>query len=416
VNKEQRTENREQRTINREELTIIGENSRLPTPDSRLPILVPRSYFPINLQWFADDENDEDAPGKNIDPTEHKLRKLREEGQVAKSQELTGAIGLFLPALVLLFLAPSMLRTCVEMVRFYLLRAVELDPTKDALITGNFIIYFIRLVWPVLVVAFISAVFSNLAQLGGWLFTTKPLVPNFSKALPKFGQYFKRIFSSEGLFNLGKSLAKIIIIGVVAYLFISADIERLINLQKSDPYTGLATVAGIAIRMILVVAVLLIVISIADFFFQRWRFRERHKMTPRELKEEMKQYQSDPMIQSRIRSRFRDLLRQNIATAVPQADVVITNPTHFAIALQYDSGTMPGPMVVAMGADELAARIRSIAQENEVPLVENKPLARALYEDTAVGQIVPVKHWNAVALVLKKVWYLNEKRRKRTAA
>ena len=416
MNREQRTENREQRITNIEELTVIGENSRLPTPDSPFHILVPRSYFPIHLQWFADDENDEDAPGKNLDPTEHKLRKLREEGQVAKSQELTGAIGLFLPALVLLFLAPSMLRTCIEMISFFFMRAVELDPIKDAIILGNFIIYFIRLVWPIILVAFISAIFSNLAQIGGWLFTTKPIMPNFSKALPKFGQYFKRIFSSEGLFNIGKSIAKIVIIGVVAFLFIRADIERLINLQKSDPYTGLTLVAGIAIRMILVVAVLLIIISIADFFFQRWRFRERHKMTPRELKEEMKQYQSDPMVQSRIRSRFRDLLRQNITTAVPQADVVITNPTHLAIALQYDAGTMPGPMVVAIGEDDLAARIRKIAEENEVPLVENKPLAWTLYKETTVGQIVPVTHWNAVALVLKKVWYLNERRRKKIAA
>ena len=416
MNKEQRTEIKEQRIINREELTVVSENSRLPTPDSRLPILIPRSSFPIHLQWFGDEENDPDAPGKTFDPTDIKLKRLREEGQVAKSQELTGAVGLFLSALVLLILAPSMYNTCVEMVRFFFMRAVELDPTKDAIITGNFLIYFVRLVWPIMLVAFISAIFSNLAQIGGWLFTVKPITPNFSKALPKFGQYFRRIFSSEGLFNLGKSLVKIVIIGVIAFLFIRADIERLINLQKSDPYTGLITVGGIAIRMVLVVAVLLIVISIADFFFQRFRFRERHKMTMRELREERKQVESDPMVQSRIRSRFRDLLRQNIATAVPQADVVITNPTHLAVALQYDAGTMPGPMVVAIGGDELAARIRKIAEENGVPLVENKPLAWVLYEETTVGQIVPITHWNAVALVLKKVWHINERRRRKTAA
>jgi len=373
------------------------------------------SPYLINLQWFADD-NDEDAPGKTLDPTEHKLRRLREEGQVAKSQELVGAIGLFLPALVLLFLAPSMFRTCVEMVRFFFLRAVELDPTKDAIITANFMIYFVRLVWPVLLVAVIAAIFSNMAQIGGWLFTTKPITPDFSKAMPKFGQYFKRIFSSEGLFNLGKSLAKIVIIGTVAFLFIRADIEKFINFQKAHPYITLTIIAGIAIRMIIVVSVLLIIISIADFFFQRFRFRERHKMTHRELKEEMKQYQMDPQIQGRIRARFRDLLRQNIATAVPKADVIITNPTHLAIALEYDAKSMPGPMVVAIGADEMSARIRSIAEENEVPLVENKPLAWALFRETSVGQIVPFAHWNAVALVLKQVWYLNERRRKRIAA
>lgn len=136
-------------------------------------------------------------------------------------------------------------------------------------------------------------------------------------------------------------------------------------------------------------------------------------MTPRELKEEMKQYQSDPQVQSRIRSRFRDLLKQNIVATVPKADVVITNPTHLAIALQYDPKSMPGPMVIAIGEDDLSARIRKVAEENEVPLVENKPLAWALYRETTVGQIVPYAHWNAVALVLKQVWHVNENRRRR---
>ncbi|MCL2410905.1 MAG: EscU/YscU/HrcU family type III secretion system export apparatus switch protein [Treponema sp.] len=364
----------------------------------------------IDLQWFSDDDNDEDAPGKTIDPTEQKIKKLREEGQVAKSQELTGAVGLILPALVLLILAPSMLRTCIEMIRFFFTRAIELDPTRDGIIAANFMFYFVRLVWPIMLVAVIAAIFSNLGQLGGWLFTTKPLVPKFSKALPKFGQYFKRIFSSEGGFNLFKSLAKILIIGFIAFSFISANIPMLHNLIIADPYTGLTVVASIAIRMMLVVAVVLIVLSIADVYFQRWRFKKRHMMTQREVKEEFKQANSDPEVQHRIKARFRELLKQSVATAVPKADVVITNPTHLAIALEYDSKSMEGPMVVAIGEDEMSARIREIANQHEVPLVENKPLAWALYRETTVGQIVPYHHWNAVALVLKQVWSLNEKR------
>ena len=366
----------------------------------------------IPLQWFSDSD-DEDAPGKTEQPTEHKLKRLREEGQVVKSQELVGAIGLILPAMVLLFTAPSMLRTCVEMVRFFFLRVTELDPTQDRIIVGNFFIYLIRLALPILIVAVVSAIFSNLMQLGGWLFTTKPLVPNFSKVLPKFGKYFQRIFSSEGLFNLGKSLIKIVIIGAVAFMFIRADINRLLNLQKSDVYSGLVIVASIAIRMLIVVAVLLLVLGIIDYFFQRWRFRERNKMTRYEIKEEFKMYEADPQIQSRIRSRFRDLLRQNITTAVPNADVVVTNPTHLAVALRYDQRTMVGPMVVALGADAMAARIREIAQENEVPIVENKPLAWALYRETDVGDIIPDAYWNTVAVILSKVWRLNEARRER---
>jgi len=370
----------------------------------------------ISLQWFSDD-NDEDAPGKTEQPTEHKLRRLREdEGQVVKSQEVTGAIGLLLPALLLLFLAPGMLRTCVEMVRFFFMRITELDPTQDRIIVGSFFSYFIRLALPLLIVAVIGAIFSNMVQLGGWLFTMKPLVPKFSKALPKFGQYFKRIFSSEGLFNLGKSLAKILIIGLIAYIFIRMNFDELRTLHRSDPYSALTLIAGIAIRMMLIVAILWIILSIADYFFQRWRFRERHKMTRYEVKEEMKMYEADPMIQSRIRSRFREMLKQNINTEVPKADVVITNPTHLAVALKYDQAYMRGPMVIAMGADAVAARIREIAENHEIMLVENKPLAWALYRETDVGDIIPESYWNTVAVILSKVWRLNDEKRRRKSA
>jgi len=380
---------------------------------------IPCSQLPapcfIHLQWFADSD-DEDAPGKTEQPTEHKLKRLRDEGQVVKSQELVGAIGLFLPALLILFLAPSMLRTCIEMVSFFFQRAVELDPTKDAIITVVFFRYLIILALPILGVAVFAAIFSNMMQLNGWLFTTKPITPDFSKALPKFGKYFKRIFSVEGLFNLGKSLGKIVIIGVISYIFISSDIEKMLNLQKADAYTGLTLVASIAIKMLLVVSLVLLVLSIADYMFQRWRFRERHKMTRYEIKEELKMYEADQQIQARIRSRFRELLRQNIAVAVPQADVIITNPTHLAIALRYEQGSMPGPMVTAVGADEMSARIRKIAKDNDVPMVENKVLAWALFRETKVGDIIPYIYWNTVAVILSRVWALNEDRRRRMSA
>jgi len=375
--------------------------------------LLPHSAFHITLQWFSDD--DEDAPGKTEQPTDHKLKSLREEGQVVKSQELIGALGLFLPALILLFLAPSMLRRCVEMLRFFFLRAVELDPVKDGLVAIVFLRYFTVLVWPVLLVAVAAALLSNIAQVG-FLFTAKPLLPNFSKVLPKLGKYFKQIFSVDGIYNFFKSLIKIAIIGTVSYVLIFIDFEKLLNLQKADIWTGLSTVASIAIKMLLIAAVLLLILSIPDYMFQRWRFRERNKMTRYEIKEEMKMYEADQQIQARIRSRFRDLLRQNITVAVPQADVVITNPTHLAIALRYEQKSMPGPMVTAIGADEMSARIRQIAHENGVPLVENKPLAWALYRETGVGDIIPYTYWKITAEILHKVWQLNLARGRRLSA
>jgi flagellar biosynthetic protein FlhB len=366
----------------------------------------------IHLQWFSDDAEEE---GRTEQPTEHKLRRLREEGQVPKSQELVGAVTLFLPALLLLFLAPYMLRTCVEMLRFFFLRAAELDPTKDAIIVGAFFNYLLRLALPILIVAVFSAIFSNVVQVG-FMFATKPLIPDFSKVLPRFGQFFKRIFSIDGLFNFAKSIVKMLIIGGVAFFLIRSDINKLVNLQKAGLWLGLTTVASLAIRMLIISALLLLVLSIPDLLFQRWRFRERNKMSRQEMKEEMKMYEGDPQVRNRIRSRFRDLLKQNIAAAVPRADVVITNPTHYAVALEFQKDTMPGPMVIAKGADEVAARIRNIARDNGVPLVENKPVAQALYRETEVGDFIPVEYYTVVATIFSKVMSINEMRRKAKAA
>jgi flagellar biosynthetic protein FlhB len=362
----------------------------------------------IHLQWFSDDA---EAEGRTEQPSEPKLRRLREEGQVVKSQELVSALGLLLPALLLLFWAPSMLRTCVEMLRFFFQHAVELDTVNDRFVAGLFFRYLLRLAWPILSVALVSALFSNLVQTG-LLFTSKPLVPDFSKVLPRFGQFFGRMVSIDGLFNFAKSIIKMGIIGSVAYVLIRMDYEKLMNLQKASQQTGLSTVASLAIRMLIICAVLLLILSIPDYLFQRWRFRERNKMSRQEQKEEARMYEADPQIQNRIRSRFREMLRQNIAAVVPRADVVITNPTHLAVALEYEPG-QDGPRVTAIGADEMAARIRQIAEENGVPVVEDKPMAWGLYRETKVGDIIPRAYWAAVATIFSKVMGITERIRRK---
>jgi flagellar biosynthetic protein FlhB len=357
----------------------------------------------IDLQWFAAEDE-----GRTEEPSEYKIRKAREEGRVAKSQELIGALVLLLPALVILFLAPSMLRTCVEMLRFFFLRAAEADPITDRIVLGVFFTYLIRLVLPITAAAMASAVFANVVQTG-FLFTTQPLTPNFSKILPHFGRYFQRIFSMEGLFNFGKSIVKMAIIGTVAYFLIRSDIGKLANLQTAGLWTGISTVASLAIRMLIISALLLLALSIPDFMFQRWQYRESLKMSREEVKEERKMYEGDPLVRSRLRQRMRELLSRNMAVNVPKADVVITNPTHFAVALEYHQG-MEGPLVTAKGADEMALRIRRIARENEVPLVEHKPLAQALFKETEIGDFVPMKYWEAIAAVLVHVYRLDAER------
>jgi len=365
----------------------------------------------IDLQWFAAEDE-----GRTEEATEYKIRKAREEGRVAKSQELIGALVLLMPALAILFLGPSMLRTCIEMLRFFLLRAVELDPIKDGIIAKAFFSYYIRLALPIASVSMLTAVFANVVQTG-FLFTTKPLVPNFSKILPRFGAYFKRtLFSAEGMFNLAKSILKMVIVGVVAFFVIRSEIMRLANLQTASLWTGISLVSSLAMRLLITAALLMLALSIPDFLFQRWQYRESLKMTKQEVKEERKMYEGDPLIKSRLRQRMRELMSRNMAANVPQADVVITNPTHFAIALEWNHAAMSAPTVTAKGADEVAFRIRSIAQEHGVPIVENKPLARALFAETEIGDIIPEQYYQAIATVLAHVYKLNEARGKATAA
>ncbi|MDR3173091.1 MAG: flagellar biosynthesis protein FlhB [Treponema sp.] len=360
----------------------------------------------IDLQWFAAEDE-----GRTEEPSELKIQKAREEGRVAKSQELIGALGLLLPALLLIFIGPSMLKTCVEMLRFFFTRAVELDPVGDRFVAGLFFRYFARLALPLIIVAMLSGILSNLVQTG-FIFTTKPLVPDFTKVLPRFGQYFQRtLFSVDGLFNFFKSIVKMGIIGMVAYILIRSDLEKLINLERAALWTGISTVASLAARMLIISALLLLLLSIPDYLFQRWRYMESLRMTREEVKEERKQYEGDPYVRSRIRSRMRQMMMQNMAVNVPKADVVITNPTHYAVALEYRQ-PMEAPQITAKGEDELALRIRRIAQDNGVPVVENRPLARTLYAELEVGDFIPPKYFEAVAAVLSKVMKINEERRK----
>jgi flagellar biosynthetic protein FlhB len=361
----------------------------------------------MDLQWFAAEDE-----GRTEEASEYKIRKAREEGRVAKSQELVGALVLLLPAIAILFLAPFMLRTCVEMLRFYLLRASELDPVKDGIVREAFFHYFIRLALPIVAVSMVAAVFANLVQTG-FLFTTKPLMPNFSKIIPHFGRYFQRtLFSTEGLFNLAKSVIKMAIIGSVAFFLIRSEIKQLANLQTVDLWRGITTIASLAIRMLIISALLLLVLSVPDVMFQRWHHKESLKMSKQEVKEERKMYEGDPQIKARLRQRMREVMTRKMIANVPKADVVVTNPTHFAVALEYNNEIMPAPRVIAKGADEMAFRIRRIAADNQVPIVENRPLARALYAETEVGDIVPYAYFEVVAAIFVKVKSLNEERRK----
>ena len=365
-----------------------------------------RAALAMDLQWFAAEDE-----GRTQEPTDTTYRKAREEGRVAKSQEFIAALGLLLPAVVLILLAPWMFRTCVEMLRFFFTRLNELDPLTDRFTAGMVLNYFARLALPILTVAVMAALFSNLVQVG-FLFTTKPLTPDFTRVLPKFGRYFQRtLFSVEGLFNFGKSVFKMAVIGTVAYFIIRSKFNELANLQTAGLWTAVSLVASLAARLLIICALLLLALSIPNILFQRWQFRQSLKMTPQAAKEELKQEEGDPMVRSRLRSMYRELLSRNMLNAVRDADVVITNPTHYSVALQYELD-MEAPKVVAKGEDDLAFRIREVAKENGVPVVSHPPLTRALYLATELGDQIPDRYWNVVLLVLGKFFNIDQKMEK----
>ncbi len=372
------------------------------------PVRIPEDeLFWIDLQWFAAEDE-----GRTEDPTEYKLRKAREEGRVAKSQELNGALVLLIPALVLVALAPGMMNTCTEMIRFFLLRSTTTE-INDPVLAQAFLRYFIKLVLPIAASAVLAGLASNLVQNGGFIFSVKPIAINMGKISPNFPKYFKRVlFSSEGLFNLAKSLMKVGVIAFVAYLTIRGEVPRLVSMLSTSLWQAIVFVASLAARILLVSAIIFIAISVPDYVFQRRQFIESLKMTRQEIKEEYKQMEGDPLVKSRLRQRMRELLSQNMMVNVPKADVVITNPTHFAVAMQWDRSTMRAPMLTAKGADLQAQRIKQLARENDVPIVENKPLARALYAEVEIGDMIPDEYYQALAVILAKVYALDSRKQR----
>jgi flagellar biosynthesis protein FlhB len=341
------------------------------------------------------------------EPSEYRLRKAREEGRVAKSQELIGAIVLLLPMIAIALLGSYILNNLLEMLSYFLTKATELDPTKDSVIAQAFFKYFIRLTLHILGVAFIAALFSNIVQTG-FMFTVKPITPDFTRVVPKFGKYFKRIlFSTEGLFNLAKSIVKIAIIGFIAFLTIQGQFKKLSGLMLAPFWSAVTFITQLATQLVIECSIAFLALSVIDYLFQRRQFMDSLKMTKQEVIEERKMFEGDPQVKSRLQTRMRELLSRNMAQNVPKADVVITNPTHFAVALEWNRSTMAAPTVTAKGADEMAAAMRRIARENEVPIIENKPLARALYAEVEIGDTIPEKYYAAIAAILAQVFKMN---------
>ena len=336
--------------------------------------------------------------GRTEQPSEYKLEKARKEGRVAKSQEISGALVLLLCVVTILFLAKWLFNEIVTIFKFFFTQCSTYN-VKNPTFLPAFFNVFIKCVLPVGLISAVSAVMANIIQTKGFIFSLKPIEPKFSKIVPKFGEYFRKtIFSAKGLFNVAKSIGKVAVICFVAYLYIRKDLFVLIDIiDNGSVGVALGQVAKMAAQILITVAIIFLAIAIPDYFVQRHDFMEEMKMTKQEVKEEYKEMEGDPEVKSKLEQMQRQLLTQNIPKAVAESDVVITNPTHFAVALKYDREATDAPMVNAKGEDNMAQTIKRLARENDIPIVEDRPVARELYTNVEVGDIIPLQYLRIIA-------------------
>ena len=354
----------------------------------------------LNLQLFAAGEKTEKATSK-------KKQDARKKGQVLQSRELSSAI-----LLMFLFIGLRIFGGYIygEIAAFAKKILIEY-PNMEGLFTIN-IIYklfmetisvLLRTMAPIFAIAVITAFFIGFAQVG-FLFTTETLGFKFSRINPLSG--FKKMFSSHALVELLKSIIKLIIVGYIAYSYIDGEKITIINtmnmgIKSIAIYLGLSAI-NVAIRM----CVALIILAALDYVFQWWKYEKDLRMTKQEVKEEYKQMEGDPEIKAKIKQKQRQISMKRMMQEVPKADVVITNPTHYAVAIKYDDKVSKAPVIIAKGQDFIAQRIKEVAKENSIEIVENKPLARNLYETVEIGQAIPAELYQAVAEVLAFVYSL----------
>jgi len=340
---------------------------------------------------------------KTEKPTQRRLRKAREKGQIARSREVSSAGVLLGGILLLMFFGQTIFQTLEYEMKHLLAFRVPSEITVSYLssIANGVGVRIAIVVLPLLLATLMFSVAANVMQ-GGLAFSTESLGFHFEKLSPKKGM--ERIISKNGLVELFKSLLMLGAIGFISYQVISSHLPLLPKLVLMDVRKLFYWTTVISSEVFIRVAVFLIVLALGDYLFQRYRFTEQLKMSKQELREEYKETEGDPITKSRIRRLQREMARKRMMADVPTADVIITNPTHYSVALSYKVEAMDAPKVVAKGVGFLALKIREVAQEHDIPLVENKPLAQTLYKTVEIGASIPGSLYKAVAEILAYVY------------
>jgi flagellar biosynthetic protein FlhB len=343
---------------------------------------------------------------KTEEPSGRRLSKAREEGQVPRSRELNTLIMLLSAGFALMFLGPHIISGLLEMLRssFVIDRAVIFNTEIVPALFLNKVGVAINYLMPFFLFMLIAAIAAPL-PLSGWVFSTKALAPKLNRLDPIKGLRNK-IFSWKGLVELLKALVKFVIVASVGYLLFQAKIGDFLALGHENLNSALSNMGVELIRVFILLSSSLIVIALVDVPFQLWDHKRQLKMTKQELKDEHKETEGSPEIKRRVRQTQYEMSTRRMMEAVPQADVVVTNPTHYAVALRYDQLRMSAPVVVAIGADLIALQIRRVADANEVPILEAPPLARALYHNSELNQEIPAGLYLAVAQVLAYIYQL----------
>ena len=351
----------------------------------------------------------QDKHSRTEAPTPNKRKKEREKGNVSRSMDVNSVVVLITGILVIKYMGKDLLNGILQFMTEIYTSLVTTHLTTESVIqySRNGILHFLGVLSPILVVIMIMGLASNFGQVG-FMYSKKAIIPKFSKISPLKG--VKRIFSAKSIVELVKGILKIAIIAIIAYNVIKNHVNEYYSISILTPSAILSFIAGVLFELSIKIAIVLIFLAAADYAWQKHDYEKNIKMTKQEVKEEQRQTRGNPEVKSRIKMLQRQLSRTRMMNAVPDATVIVTNPTHIAVALRYvPNEPSDAPRVIAKGQRKTAERIKSLAKEHNVPVIEDRPLAQTLFQTLEIGMEIPPIFYQAVAEILAKVYKMQQK-------
>ncbi|WP_316900215.1 flagellar biosynthesis protein FlhB [Pseudodesulfovibrio indicus] len=346
----------------------------------------------------------QEDPSRTEKATSKQRKKQRDQGNVAKGQEITKVMVLLSGVIFLRIMIGFYYDQFTEIYRWTFLEAINFNvdkPVAYTLFTWGLTKIAILVLPFMLVIAFVAYI-SLRIQVGS-LWTTKPMKPKFGKLFNVVKAVKKLMISPEALIKLAKSILQAFAVGIAPYIVLKQEMPNLLPLFHSNVEGIISYMLSMSYKMVCYALVPMLLIAVADLVYERWNYEEKLKMTKDEIKDERKQAEGDPKVKQQQRRKMMEMMTSRMFQDIPKADVVITNPTHYAVALQYDPLMAPAPLVLAKGVNRVAERIKEVARENAIPIEENKPLAQALYKQVEIGETIPEELFQAVAAILAKL-------------